>query len=80
MESEVITFAILSHPHCPEKATNPKMASKESSGLKAIPTIKKDNFKSNVYIKAKIHVLSCIGSLVKAVWIVISTLTTSNLV
>ena len=80
MESEVITFAILSHPYCPEKATNSKMASQESLGLEAIQTINKDNFKSDVYIKAEIHVLSCIGSSIEAVWIVISTLTTSYLV
>ena len=80
MESEVITSSILSHLYCPEKATNPKMASQESSGLEAIPTINKDNFKSDVYIRAEIHVLLCIRSLVEAVWIVISTLTTSYLV
>ena len=80
MESEVITFAILSHPYCPKKATNSKMASQESSGLKAIQFLNKDNFKLDVHIRAAIHVLLCIGSLVEAIWIVISTLTTSYLV
>ena len=67
-------------PYCTKKATNPKMASQESSGLEAIPTINKDNFKLDVYIRAEIHVLLCIGSSIEAVWIVINTLTTSYLV